>query len=199
MKRLTVGRGTDCDIVVPDEKDNVSRHHMVLSFNIIGKMTVSDTSSNGTFINGTRMLKGASVPVTREDKIRLGDSWEFDWGLVPDPYRKIRRIAILISALLLFTAFGIVLYSLYDNDGKKQERIIIPTPAPDVTEDTWNADSTREVAPTEVSISTGKELKPEKRKAKRKNQEEKSISTKAEEKIDKKKDLSSEKEMSIVN
>lgn len=199
MKRLTVGRGTDCDIVVPDEKDNVSRHHMVLSFNIIGKMTVSDTSSNGTFINGTRMLKGASVPVTREDKIRLGDSWEFDWGLVPDPYRKIRRIAILISALLLFTAFGIVLYSLYDNDGKKQERIIIPTPAPDVTEDTWNADSTREVAPTEVSISTGKELKPEKRKAKRKNQEEKSISTKAEEKIDKKKDLSSEKEMPIVN
>lgn len=62
MKKITVGRGNDCDIVIPDERDNVSRHHMVISFNLLGKMTISDTSSNGTFINERRMLKGTSIP-----------------------------------------------------------------------------------------------------------------------------------------
>ena len=60
MKRIIIGRGNDCDIVIPDDTDDVSRHHLVLSFNFLGKMTVSDTSSNGTYINNIRMLKGAS-------------------------------------------------------------------------------------------------------------------------------------------
>lgn len=54
MKKIIVGRGLDCDIVIPDERDNVSRHHLVISFNLLGKMTISDTSSNGTFINEKR-------------------------------------------------------------------------------------------------------------------------------------------------
>ena len=31
-KRIIIGRGTDCDITIPDETDNVSRHHLVISF-----------------------------------------------------------------------------------------------------------------------------------------------------------------------
>ena len=86
MKRIIIGRGIDCDIVIPDEKDNVSRHHLVISFGLLGKMTISDTSSNGTFVNDRKLLKGASVPVTREDKVRLGSQWTLDWSLVKDPY-----------------------------------------------------------------------------------------------------------------
>lgn len=42
MKRIIIGRGIDCDIVIPDEKDNVSRHHLVISFGLLGKMTISE-------------------------------------------------------------------------------------------------------------------------------------------------------------
>ena len=102
-KRIIIGRGTDSDITIPDETDNVSRHHLVISFNIFGKMKISDTSSNGTFINDNRMLKGSSVPVTRNDKIRLGAQWELDWNLVIDPFCKIRK-AIIACYQLLFIA-----------------------------------------------------------------------------------------------
>ena len=94
MKRIIIGRGIDCDIVIPDEKDNVSRHHLVISFGLLGKMTISDTSSNGTFVNDRKLLKGASVPVTREDKVRLGSQWTLDWSLVKDPYVATRRILL---------------------------------------------------------------------------------------------------------
>ena len=108
-KRTIIGRGTDCDITIPDETDNVSRHHLVISFNIFGKMKISDTSSNGTFINDNRMLKGSSVPVTRNDKIRLGAQWELDWNLVIDPFCKIRKaiIACLVAVVLALVGWGI--------------------------------------------------------------------------------------------
>ena len=57
MKRIVIGRGIDCDIVIPDEKDNVSRHHLVISFGLFGKMTISDTSSNGTFVNDRKLYE----------------------------------------------------------------------------------------------------------------------------------------------
>ena len=108
MKKITVGRGNDCDIVIPDERDNVSRHHMVISFNLLGKMTISDTSSNGTFINERRMLKGTSIPVTRNDKIRLGDRWNFDWNLVKDPYVTMRKTIIAAASLLVVVIIAAV-------------------------------------------------------------------------------------------
>lgn len=106
MKRIIIGRGIDCDIVIPDEKDNVSRHHLVISFGLLGKMTISDTSSNGTFVNDRKLLKGASVPVTREDKVRLGSQWTLDWSLVKDPYVATRRI--LLGAAIFVCWYSLV-------------------------------------------------------------------------------------------
>lgn len=116
MKKIIVGRAFDSDVVIPDDKDNVSRHHLVISFGFDGKMKVSDTSSNGTYINGTKMVKGASVPVTRKDTIRLGDNWTLDWKLVKDPYRKLR--ALTYAGIFIFTLFvcvggGIAYYYFY--------------------------------------------------------------------------------------
>ena len=31
MKRITIGRSTDCDIVINDQTDNVSRRHAVIT------------------------------------------------------------------------------------------------------------------------------------------------------------------------
>lgn len=156
MKKIIVGRGNDCDIVIPDDRDNVSRHHLVLSFNILGKVTVSDTSSNGTFINGVRMIKGASVPVSRKDEIRLGDSWKLDWSLVKDPYANIRRIALVVAVVLvLVCGGGFGWYAYQSNKAAKEIASPVVPSSSDTVSTTWNKDSTNKVAPTEASIDVG--------------------------------------------
>lgn len=152
MKRLTVGRGDDCDIVIDDERDNVSRHHMVISFNFFGKMKISDTSSNGTSINGTRMLKGTSIPVTRDDTVRLGHNIDFDWNLVKDPYRGL-RIVCAVAAVLAVIATAVVCVVAYRAAHRDEEPAVeLVMPATE-TSDTWNKDSTLKVAPVETAIT----------------------------------------------
>lgn len=160
MKRITIGRGNDCDIVIPDETDDVSRHHLVLSFNFWGKMTVSDTSSNGTFINNNRMLKGTSVPVTPKDNLRLGSNWKFDWSLVNDPYRTTRRIIITVICLLFLSGVGLgVWYYISENQNSTNDTVEIPKDVDSQKETEWNSDSTKKVAPTVESITPQKAVK----------------------------------------
>jgi len=210
MKRIVIGRANDSDIVIPDEHDNVSRHHAVISFDFLGRMTLSDTSSNGTLINGTRMLKGASVPVTRNDKIQLGGAWKFDWNLVEDPYRKVRNITYVVIALLVLLSIGIVSWSIYNSRHNDTSKSITVPKAPDATnEGDWNSDSTKSVAPTETSILTPQMQKKSEKKADRsKKTSNKRVSNHKnghkEEKMSSenktsKKDFSSEKNMPVVN
>lgn len=160
MKRIVIGRGNDCDIVIPDELDNVSRHHAVITIDYFGRMTLSDTSSNGTLINGNRMLKGASIPVTRNDKIQFGAAWIFDWNLVEDPYRSNRRICMIGIVMLIILAICGGLWFVYDAYFKERTYVIEPQTV-DVANDssTWNKDSTEKVAPVEVNINTPKPQK----------------------------------------
>lgn len=210
MKRIVIGRANDSDIVIPDEHDNVSRHHAVISFDFFGRMTLSDTSSNGTLINGTRMLKGASVPVTRNDKIQLGGAWMFDWNLVEDPYRKVRNITYVVIALLVLLSIGLVSWSIYNSRHNDTSNNITVPKAPDATnEGDWNSDSTKSVAPTETSISTPQmQKKSEKKVDRSKKTSSKRVSnsknghqeeTKSPEDKTSKKDFSSEKNMPVVN
>lgn len=210
MKRIVIGRANDSDIVIPDEHDNVSRHHAVISFNFFGRMTLSDTSSNGTLINGTRMLKGASVPVTRNDKIQLGGAWIFDWNLVEDPYRKVRNITYVVIAILILLSISTVSYGIYKSRHNDVSNNITVPQAPDNSfEGEWNSDSTKSVAPTETSITTPQIQKKSKNKA---NGSEKSSNKRIYNSTNKKKDeirssddktskkdFSSEKNMPIVN
>ena len=160
MKRITIGRGNDCDIVIPDETDDVSRHHLVLSFNFWGKMTVSDTSSNGTFINNNRMLKGTSVPVTPKDNLRLGSNCKFDWSLVNDPYRTTRIIIITVICLLFLSGVGLgVWYYISENQNSTNDTVEIPKDVDSQKETEWNSDSTKKVAPTVESITPQKAVK----------------------------------------
>lgn len=151
MKKVIVGRGLDCDIVIPDEKDNVSRQHLVISFNLLGRMKISDTSSNGTYINGRRMLKGTSMPVTSDDEIRLGDNWTLDWVQVNDPYKQTRKLIILILSILVLLGIGMLVYSIVNHKEEESSQIIVHKPV-ETGNDEWNKDSTLNVAPIETSI-----------------------------------------------
>ena len=151
MKRITIGRSTDCDIVINDQTDNVSRRHAVITFDLFGRMTISDTSSNGTFINDQRMLKGASLPVTREDKVRLGKAWILDWNTISDPTKGIRRFLFTAIAAILIAVAGICTYSLVggDSTGKVDSEIKDKEEKNDTT---WNKEDTQNNRPFEGSV-----------------------------------------------
>lgn len=174
MKRVTIGRGFDCDVVIPDDSDKVSRHHLVISFNFFGKMTLSDTSSNGTYLNGNRMLKGASVPVTRKDEIKLGEEWNFDWALVKDPYANMRKWTLGGLIAVLVVLIGLSGWSIYKNLTKEEPVVEVPTTKEDNSTE-WNRDSTDKYAPVETSINTEKAQK--KNVTKRKKQTNRRVST----------------------
>lgn len=207
MKRIIIGRANDSDIVIPDEHDNVSRHHAVITFNFFGKMTLSDTSSNGTLINGTKMLKGTSIPVTRKDKIQLGGAWIFDWSLVEDPYKSLRRNFIIMSAVLIVIAIGGISWYVYDSFNSA-DTTTIEIPKSDINDktDSWNKDSTNKVAPTEVNIKTSNSTKPEGKNAKAKKRTKKVIKKKTQDvdllKMKQRKDAGTKhekEEMPVIN
>lgn len=153
-KRIIIGRGNDCDIVIPDNKDNVSRHHMVITIDFLGKMKISDTSSNGTFINGIRMLKGATLPVKRSDNIRLGAEWNFDWSTLQDPFATMRKVALVTSIVIVVAVAAFGVWSIIEDSKSKTEEFVIPLPENVKVDNSWNADSTKKWQPTEMSIST---------------------------------------------
>lgn len=165
MKRIVIGRGLDSDIVINDGRDGVSRHHAVITFNLLGKMKLSDTSSNGTFINDNKMLKGTSINVTRNDKIRLADYWVLDWAMIKDPYRRYRQFLMGVCAVVLVGLLGWGGWSLAEkilNEDKPitYRRELPQTPKGD--DAAWNADSTMKVAPTIEPAKTKKTISVEK-------------------------------------
>src|ERR1700761_2254346 len=75
---LTVGRGNSNDLVLPDPGRVVSTNHLVLSFEG-GGYTVTDLSTNGTFMNHgpERLPLKVPTPLQPNDYLQLGD-----YGLV---------------------------------------------------------------------------------------------------------------------
>ena len=67
-EEFLMGRGPDCDLRVNDE--DISRHHCLIR--VRGQeATLSDLgSSNGTFVNGKRVL--SQVALASGDEIRVG-------------------------------------------------------------------------------------------------------------------------------
>ena len=173
MKRLIVGRADDCDIIISDSTDTISRHHLVISINFFGKMTISDTSANGTTINGKPLTKGVTLPVKRSDIVRLGNVADLDWDRISDPYSS-RRKTTLAFLLLLCVGIGAGAW-LYITDSKKdiQQPLIPAISASDTIPSDWNKDSTLSVAPVATSIeiddNKGLEKKDEKKSLKSSN------------------------------
>ncbi|OLF51099.1 type VI secretion system-associated FHA domain protein TagH [Pseudomonas chlororaphis] len=80
-----IGRGEDCDWIIPDRKRHLSNHHAIVSFRD-GVFFLTDTSSNGIQASdsGARLRKGEPQRIEHGSVYVLGD-FEIRARLVRDP------------------------------------------------------------------------------------------------------------------
>lgn len=109
MKTYSIGRDLNCDIVINDSTDVISRRHALLNVTHSGKMTIIDQSSNGTYVNGIRISQNVPVPVTRKDIISLAHVAKLDWSLVPKSNQWIKYLigGVATVAVIIGIIFGI--------------------------------------------------------------------------------------------
>lgn len=80
-----IGRGNDCDWIIPDPKRHLSSHHARVSYRD-GAFYLTDTSSNGirASANGARLRKGEAVRIEHGSLYVMGD-FEMRARLIRDP------------------------------------------------------------------------------------------------------------------
>lgn len=71
--------------MINDSSDVISRRHAVINVANNGKLTITDTSYNGTYVNGIRIAPNVPVPVTRKDSVTFAHVAKLDWKLIPKP------------------------------------------------------------------------------------------------------------------
>lgn len=114
MKVYSIGREAGCDIVIHDSTDVISRRHAVLSVTSSGKMTITDQSHNGTYVNGIRITPNVPVPVTRKDNVSFAHVARLDWNRVPKSNGTILAYVIGgVAALLVIIALAVGAYFLF--------------------------------------------------------------------------------------
>lgn len=109
MKTYSIGRDLNCDIVINDSSDVISRRHALLNVAPSGKMTIIDQSSNGTYVNGIRITQNVSVPVTRKDIVSLAHVAKLDWEQVPKSNLWIKYAvgAVVAVVVVIAAVFGV--------------------------------------------------------------------------------------------
>ncbi|PSW16135.1 FHA domain-containing protein [Photobacterium rosenbergii] len=68
----TIGRSYECTVQLPDFNRTLSRVHAELRPHAAGGFEIIDRSTNGLFINGVQLGKGANQRISDGDKIKLG-------------------------------------------------------------------------------------------------------------------------------
>ena len=111
MKVYSIGREEGCDIVINDNSDVISRRHAILNVMSSGKMTITDQSHNGTYVNGIRISPNVPVPVTRKDNISFAHISRLDWNMSPKPTGITQYVIYGIIALAVVVGVAIA-YSL---------------------------------------------------------------------------------------
>lgn len=73
--RFTIGSGADNDCVIDYPSLGLSRNHCVIEYEDEEGYALTDqNSTNGTFVNGKRILSGVKTRIKGGDQIRLGIS-----------------------------------------------------------------------------------------------------------------------------
>ncbi|TDV56832.1 FHA domain protein [Pseudomonas graminis] len=80
-----IGRGADCDWIIPDRNRHVSHHHITISYRD-GGFYLTDTSSNGVLSGESRerLPKGQAVRIEHGSLYVLGD-FELRARIIDDP------------------------------------------------------------------------------------------------------------------
>lgn len=127
MKRIyTIGRDPQCDIIIQDMTDVVSRVHAVLKLEPNGKMFIKDQSKNGTYINGMRVTPNVEIPISRKDSISFANIRELDWSVIPNPMKK--KMTILSFCVLGLVVAGLLTWLIVGTSVFKPEpQVIIQT------------------------------------------------------------------------
>lgn len=109
MKTYSIGRDLNCDIVINDSTDVISRRHALLNVTSSGKMTIIDQSSNGTYVNGIRISQNVPVPVSRKDIISLAHVAKLDWNQVPKSNQWLKYAIAIVAAIVVIigVVFGV--------------------------------------------------------------------------------------------
>lgn len=112
MKRiLTIGRDSMCDIHINDNYDIVSRNHATIEVARGDKYFITDTSSNGTYVNGIRIPAHQRFQVQRGDEVSLAHTAVLDWALVPkDNTMVIVAVSVLAALVVVAAAIFSVVY-----------------------------------------------------------------------------------------
>ncbi len=108
MKTYSIGRDLNCDIVINDSTDVISRRHALLNVTSFGKMTIIDQSSNGTYVNGIRISQNVPVPITRKDIISLAHVAKLDWNQVPKTNLWIMPVIAAIVLVIVLIVFWVI-------------------------------------------------------------------------------------------
>lgn len=125
MKTYSIGRDVNCDIVINDSTDVISRRHALLNVTSSGKMTIIDQSSNGTYVNGIRISQNVPVPVTRKDTISLAHVTKLDWSMVPKSNTYMRYVLCGFVGILIVVgaAFGIRSFTNTEYSGNDNNQV----------------------------------------------------------------------------
>jgi type VI secretion system FHA domain protein len=67
-----LGRDPNCDFVLPDQQQHVSKHHVRIDFKE-NQYTLTDTSTNGTRVNTTTLPNGETCILKTGDEIQIGN------------------------------------------------------------------------------------------------------------------------------
>lgn len=165
MKRIyTIGRDPQCDIIIQDVTDVVSRVHAVLKLESDGKMYIKDQSKNGTYINGMRVSPNVEIPVSRKDSISFANVAELDWSIIPNPLKK--KMTILAFCALGVVVAGLLAWMILDKNK--------PAPQPQIIHKTdtirGQRDTIRDTVYKEVPVKPKETAKPAKEKVKQKEE-----------------------------
>ena len=125
MRVITIGRGSDNDIIITDSK--VSRNHLQIVQNNEGYFSIVDlNSTNGTYVNGKRIT--GEVRINPGDQIKIGNTilpWKTYFqtespkasvspvnSSTERSYKKLLWISAAIIVLMVIIG-GIVFYEIY--------------------------------------------------------------------------------------
>lgn len=116
MKTLfLIGRELDCDIILWSDSNEISRHHAQIRIDEKGKLWLMDTSLNGTYLNGERILTNIEIEVTKKDIISFAGIETLNWKNIPN---KSSKIVWIVSSLILLVILGVLSSILLINNRK---------------------------------------------------------------------------------